>query len=133
MSKFILFVLIISLRLVFQPANASQYSPAFRPPGTPIINSATFISFNGTLKNHTVFLEWKVAGNETTDQFEVEKSNDGKNYSLVAFVFGTDKPLTDTYRFYEKMGGKKISYRIKLINKNKETIYSPVIKIIPAA
>ena len=129
MTKFTALVLIIMLRLVFQPANATQHMPPFWTPGTAITNSATFTSFNGILKNHRVFLEWKISGNETTDQFEVEKSTDSRHYSLVALVFGTDKPFTDTYRFYENIGRQKISYRIKLINKNKETIYSPAISI----
>ena len=133
MSKFSAFVLIITLRLVFQPANATQHPPPFSDADLPIINSATFISFNGSLKNKKVSLEWKVGGNETAEQFEVEKSSDGKNYSLAALVFGTDKPVTDTYRFYEKMSRQKTTYRIKLVNKNKETVYSPAIKIIPAS
>ncbi len=73
-----------------------------------------------------------VGENETADQFEVEKSTDGKTFTLTALVFGTDKPETDKYQFYEKAGDQKILYRIKLINKNRSIEYSDVIEINPA-
>ena len=76
-------------------------------------------------------MNWVVGENETADQFEVEKSLDGKNFTLAALVFATDKRETDTYQFYEKAGNEKVSYRIKLINKNRKTEYSSVIDINP--
>lgn len=78
-------------------------------------------------------LNWTVGENETAERFEIEKSSDGKNFTLAALVFGTDKPETGNYRFYEKAGSKKIIYRIKLINKNRETHYSTIVEINPNA
>jgi hypothetical protein len=72
-----------------------------------------------------------VSQNETADQFEVEKSTDGKHFFLAALVFGTDKAENGRYEFYEKGGHQKILYRIKVINKNRETGYSPVVEITP--
>ena len=132
MSKFTVFVLIIMLRLFYQPAT-NQYSAPFASPAPQTTLSATFLSFNGSLKNHRVFLEWKVSENETADCFQVEKSTDGASYSLVALVFGTDKLHTDTYPYYETLDKQKTFYRIKLISKNKQITYSRSLTIIPAA
>jgi hypothetical protein len=89
------------------------------------------VSFKGSITNNKVVLQWVVKENETADQFAVEKSTDGTSFTVAALVFGTDKPQTDKYEFYEKANTKKISYRIKLINKNKKTEYSTVIQINP--
>ena len=78
-------------------------------------------------------LQWIVSENENAAQFEVEKSTDGKNFSMAALVFGTDKTATDNYQFYEKAGKKKVAYRIKIINKNQTIDYSSVIEIDPKA
>jgi hypothetical protein len=40
---------------------------------------------------------------------------------------------TDNYQFYEKAATQKMLYRIKMINKNKQTEYSKVIEITPGA
>lgn len=77
-------------------------------------------------------LNWSVGENETADQFIVEKSTDGIKYSAAALVFGSDKPATDNYEYYEKAGNRKVSYRIKLVNKNNKTEYSEVVEIDPA-
>ena len=76
-------------------------------------------------------MNWEVGDNETADQFEVEKSTDGKNYIMAALVFGTDKSETDKYQFYEKAGSQRVLYRIKLINKDRKTEYSTVVEINP--
>lgn len=139
MIKTAAFIVIIALRLMYQPSQAQQSnsiapftSPSSLRHTTGIINiPAKLISFNGSIKNNKVILEWVVGENETADQFEVEKSTDGKNYSLAALVFGTDLPETGNYQFYEKVSGRKTMYRIKLISKNKKAEYSPVIEITP--
>jgi len=79
---------------------------------------AKLISFKGSINKNKVILQWAVKENETADQFVVEKSVDGKNFAMAALVFGSDKPETENYEFYEKANNKKVSYRIKLINKN---------------
>ena len=55
-----------------------------------------------------MILNWVVGENETADRFEIEKSTDGKTFIMAALVFGTEKPKTDKYQFYEKAGRKKV-------------------------
>ena len=137
MTKFTAFVIIVALRIIYHPAHAKTEtvpfaSPAPRPVPSTIIAPAKLISINGNISNNKVFLNWVVGENETADQFEVERSMDGKNFTMAALVFGTDKPNTDYYLFYEKAGNQKVLYRIRLINKDKKEEYSPVVEISPA-
>ena len=89
------------------------------------------LSFQGNRTNNKVSMQWVITENETAEQFEVEKSVDGKNFSTVALVFGTDKAQTETYMFYEKNIAKKVSYRIKCIDKNQNVTYSDILVIDP--
>ena len=80
-----------------------------------------------------MILNWVVEKNETADMFEVEKSSDGKNFSMAALVFGTDKAETGVYQFFERAAKQRIFYRIKLIDKNGQAAYSDIITINPAS
>lgn len=137
MIKYFVFTIILALRLFYQPSFAQQetapFASPFFLPGTLLPLPVQLISFNGSIRNNRVFLQWQVDENETAEQFEIEKSADGKTFVMAALVFGTDKPATDNYWFYEKANNKKFYYRIKMINKNKKAVYSPVIEIKPKA
>ena len=106
MIKFTAFIIIVALRIGYQPSNAQTdrapfTSPSLLSSGTALLHPAKLIRFNGNISNNRIFLQWEVIENETADQFEVEKSTDGKNFTLAALVFGTDKPETGKYWFYE--------------------------------
>ena len=138
MTKFTAFVFLVALRIVYHPSNAQNEiapfaSPSLRSAFTISISPATLISVNGTVSNNKVILNWVVGANETADKFEVEKSTDGKTFTMAALVFGTDKTETDNYMFYEKVSKQKVLYRIKMINKNQHAEYSSVIEINPGA
>lgn len=133
MTKNLLFVIIIGLRLAYHPVTPSEVSPFASPTTITPYVPAKLLSVNASLEQNKVILDWTVAENETAYQFEVEKSTDGKNFTTTALVFGTDKPNTDKYQFFEKAVKSKISYRIKLINKDQKTEYSSVVKVNPKA
>ena len=134
MTKFTALI-IIALRIVYNPSHAETgIAPFASPSPLPASTASTparFISITGNISNNKIVLNWVVSENETADQFAVEKSIDGKNFNMVALVFGTDKTETDNYQFYEKAGNQKVLYRIKLINKNLKEEYSTVVEINP--
>jgi hypothetical protein len=113
---------------------APVYHP-FTKPSTNIVvirrseKTPKIVSLEGNRSSNKVILKWQVADNEGADQFEVERSSDGKNFSTAAFVFATEKSGTDAYLFYEKSNGKQISYRIKIVNKDRQATYSNVLTI----
>jgi len=137
MTKTIAFILIIALRLAYQPSAAQPGLESFSDqpvPETGMLAPINLLSFKGIINNDKVVLEWIVSDNESADQFEIERSIDGGvHFKTAAFVFGTDLPETARYTFSEKPGSRLLMYRVKLIDKNKQYTYSPVIRIRPQA
>ena len=133
MIKLIALFSIVGLRIFYQSPQTQSELPAFKIPqqtySIDLLESAKFIQAGGYIKNDKVYLDWEISGNENADMFEIEKSKDGKNFSVAALVFGTNNAKTDDYRFYEKAESQKIYYRIKLINKNRQSEYSKIIEL----
>jgi len=123
----------IVLGLFYMPLAARTQAPFTTPSSfkstEPSEAIAKLIKFEGSIAGNKIILQWAVKDNETTNQFEVQKSTDGKNFKMAALVFGTDEPETGNYEFYEKAIGKKTLYRIKLINKDEGIEYSSTISI----
>jgi hypothetical protein len=87
------------------------------------------ISFQGNInKNNKVSLEWKVAGNETIDRFELQRSYDGNEFKTIGIVFASEKKDSEEYLFYETINSvNKASYRLKMIDKNNKVTYSKIL------
>jgi hypothetical protein len=87
------------------------------------------ISFQGNMnKNNKVTLNWTVADNETANNFEVERSTNGRDFTTVGVVFSSEKMGTENYMFYETYtASEKVMYRLKMIDKNKEINYSKIL------
>ena len=97
-------------------------SSALALPSTAVVNQ-----LNCTIKNDRIILTWAIDNNQLANQVEVESSTDGKNFTMAALVFGTDKNDSDNYYFYEKAKKGKILYRLKVINKDGSVQYSAVV------
>lgn len=95
----------------------------------PAATTVKLTNFKVTLNNDRVVLDWEVDGNESTSLFEVEKSADGKNFSLTALVFSSEKTEKDNYQYFEKIGKEKLQFRIKIIEKDKKISYSEIISV----
>jgi hypothetical protein len=87
------------------------------------------ISFQGNInKNNKVSLEWKVAGNETIDRFELQRSYDGNEFKTIGIVFASEKKDSEEYLFYETINSvNTASYRLKMIDKNNKVTYSKIL------
>ena len=135
-QKLSLCALIAITITIQQPLNAGTSNHSFRtvPVSRFFISHAVslsapskLISFKVSMIHDKVLLQWVMGENETTDQFEIEKSTDGKNFVMAALIFGTDKPETDSYEYYDRVKKKNISYRLKIIDKNKQVAYSGIL------
>ena len=86
------------------------------------------LSFQGAVVNGKAQLNWLVDDNHTGDRFQIEKSNDGKNFSVNSVLFTTTKIGTETYTYTEnaKLEGGAY-YRIKIINKDNSVSYSKIV------
>ncbi len=87
------------------------------------------ISFQGNMnKNNKVTLNWTVADNETAKSFEIEKSFNGRDFSIAAVVFASENRGTENYTFAETVNANdKVMYRLKMIDKNHEADYSRIL------
>ena len=137
MSKFIILVLLVTVRIFYHPSPANGTPSSFSTPysiGSLTASKATarVISVRANISGNKIWISWVVSQNESADLFEVEKSLDGKNFKTAALVFGTDNPETGKYQFYENAGNQKWVYRIKLINKDQKVEYSSVFTADPA-
>ena len=87
------------------------------------------VGFQGNInKNNKVSLEWKVENNETTDQFEIQRSYNGNDFKTIGVVFASDKKDREDYMFYETINNfDKVMYRLKMIDKNNKVTYSKIL------
>lgn len=125
----------MGLRLGYHPTPV----PAETPPFTSLkviskttlqqSNQLTIIGITGTVSNNKVILDWQVGQNEKADRLLVEKSTNGIDFKVAALVFTSEKNDKESYQFYEKAGNGKWIYRVILIGKDKQTIYSPLVEI----
>src|SRR5688572_13809941 len=88
-------------------------------------------SFQGNMnKNNKVILQWKVEDNETFNQFEVQRSSNGKDFTTIALVFASEKTDTEDYMYFETVQSKeKIMYRLKMVDKQKNAGFSKTLAI----
>ena len=128
MTKFCALVIILS----FKTANF-QATPATTLTEFSMVTPAKVINLRAELRQQKVFLNWGVLENETADRFCIEKSVDGKNFEMAALAFDSDTPGKFEYKFFEKASKQKVSYRIRLVNKDRKEEYSEVITVDPSA
>lgn len=130
--KFILSAVVMTLSLCTNPVKAAptRYSSFLSSEVNPALPNLSFSSipyFTGVVKNNRVLLTWAIDNNIETDRIEVERSHDGKNFSMVALVFGSEQAGVAEYQFYEKLRKGKSFYRLKIIHKNNTIDYSATI------
>ena len=85
-------------------------------------------SFQGLLKNDKVQLHWSVADNESGNFFEVQKSNDGREFKTIAIVNTTQTTGDEVYTYSDDLQASAY-YRLKLVNKSSTGIYSAILFI----
>jgi hypothetical protein len=128
--------MIVALRIFYSPASASgDYTNhaliPFSNPSSLNLQVPGITGFKGSLVNNKIYLEWQVDENNNTEKFEVEKSEDGKNFSMIALVFGNEGTGTEVYKYYEKKKNNTVSYRIKMYKKDHQVEYSDIV-VIPS-
>jgi hypothetical protein len=91
----------------------------------------TFLNFNGELKNNQVVLNWSTADEINNKGFDVERSEDGKDFLKIGFVEA--KGITTSILHYTftdiNFTGAVNFYRLKQIDIGGNFEYSRIIKI----
>jgi hypothetical protein len=97
---------------------------------TTVVLPVEFVGFKiATIGNNKINITWKTATEINTDHFEVEKSVDGRNFSLLSKVNASgNSQIVKTYIVSDLLSNiaDLFYYRIKSIDKNGAVQYSNV-------
>src|SRR5690606_8804677 len=91
------------------------------------------VSFTANRLNETsVRLNWRTAGEENNDRFEIERSSDGVNFFTVGEVAGngtTNTPLSYMFEDRNATLSPVLYYRLKQVDYNGAFEYSPIARV----
>lgn len=96
-----------------------------------VVLPLTLTSFTANLTHKTTQLNWASSQEINTSHFEVEYSNNGKDFEKVATVAASgNSSITQNYTAYHTVAVKaKHYYRLKMIDKDGKYTYSQVVAI----
>lgn len=98
-------------------------------PYTPGKSADSVLRFAGQMETNSVQLNWTSA-HTTDDHYEVQRSPDGKNWTILSSVAGTDSVTLATYAATDPSPLKGINYyRLALYNLDHQLSYSQVIEV----
>ena len=87
-------------------------------------------NFQIVKEQNKVAIKWATDKASQTNYFEVERSNDGKNFKTIAYVLGADPTKSDCECFgcFDKISGKSKEsyYRLKHVNTNGNVQFSEI-------
>ncbi len=95
------------------------------------VTPVTFTNVNAYQLNSGIVIDWKVENERNMEQYEIERSDDGKNFTEVNSLIA--KGNNNTSADYNWLDAKPFSgynyYRIKSVEKNGTVKYSEVIRV----
>jgi hypothetical protein len=93
-----------------------------------ILLPVKLLSIQGNLANNRISLKWVVEENLNAQRFEVEKSFNGKDYSLAGVVQATSSHGRESYSFDDNSSSNvKVTYRLKMVGNGNSSEYSRVL------
>lgn len=101
------------------PSGFLPYSPSALP--------VTFIAFTATRQGGDVLVQWSTATEENADRFDVEVSNDGRNWSPLGSVpaAGNSFDLRQ-YSFTARSQGGTLQFRVKQVDLDGKYTYTAI-------
>ena len=99
----------------------------------PVVTPLRLVSFDANLSGTKVNLSWTTASEINTSHFEVERSVDGQQFSMVCKVGAVGNSTKENvYSYSDGIGNLDgiIYYRLKSVDRNGTFTYSSIISII---
>ncbi len=95
----------------------------------------TLLNFSATPKDQSVFLKWSTASENNNRGFEIERSINGTNWSVIGFVNGAGNSGFETRYNYTDAGlaAGKYMYRLKQIDIDNRFAYSSIVSAVIGA
>lgn len=90
------------------------------------------VSFDGTYSDGIATLNWTTSQELNNDHFELLRSNDGRDFELVATIAGAGNSFTaQKYRYQDRVfaQGNNVYYKLKQIDKDGRFTFSDIIKL----
>ncbi|MEO5682089.1 MAG: DUF1501 domain-containing protein [Chitinophagaceae bacterium] len=107
--------------VLFEPYNVL---PIFRQTALPV----KLLSFTGKWAGNKVTLQWDTDQESGIDYYEVQRSDDGNNFSKIGMVSAINTTIKHTYTFNDLSLSKSLYYyRIKIIEKSGAIEFSSVL------
>lgn len=96
--------------------------------GTSYSQTREVVSFNAEKMENAVVLTWSPSVTPETNHFEIQKSDDGINWKVIALMFPyEDGSISHTYTYSDKLAtGANVHYRIRQIDINKKENFSQI-------
>jgi hypothetical protein len=90
-----------------------------------------FISnFSANPNNSCNRLAWVIENNRAVNNFEIERSTNGKDFKTIAVLIATEKFGTENYTYADtSIGADTIMYRLRILNKSQHDFYSRIILV----
>lgn len=85
-------------------------------------------SFNASLINNKVALNWNTTNENNVDGFTIEKSNDGRTFSNIGFVAAKNAAAAN-YAFNDVLAAGVNYYRLKITDKDGSFKYSSIVAV----
>jgi hypothetical protein len=86
--------------------------------------------FKGSVENNNALLKWQAAQEINSNYFEIEQSNDGKQFIQVGKIIGKGNSLTPTdYTFTTSLLTGTYFYKLKEVDNDGSYIYSNIIPL----
>ena len=106
---------------------ANRFMIVFGPAEGPL--PVTFVSVNAYRKYENIMVEWKVENESNIQEYQVEHSTDGIQFSTIGKMAASNNPESD-YNYVDNAPVKGTNYyRIKSLDKNGNIQYSNIVKV----
>lgn len=93
---------------------------------TPTLN-VKLRTFSGSLENNQVSIKWMVDENESANVYELQQSADGRKFTTIYTVMGSEKRGAESYAWSFENKSIAQYYRLVLVNKDNSRSLSKVI------
>jgi hypothetical protein len=115
--------------LIAVKTNAGCFDKILFVPNT-IVLSTKLISFTGSRAPSGINLRWHIENNESVDHFQLERSEDGLQFSAIALIMSEEEGGQKTYEYKDGATGKNVVYRIRIFNRSGKVDISNTVSFV---
>ncbi len=93
-----------------------------------IVLPLQLLSFTAQRNNETNLLKWSTADEINTDHFEIQRSNNGKDFSAIGYIQSlSNGKIKNNYQYTDNRPLKAVNYyRLKMVDKDGKYSYSTI-------